>query len=146
MTDWNMYDRLSECITKIAKNDKITPTECKPYYFLLVFIHNPQTDYSKYSEQKTAAEQHLIHIVAGGVLKQPAKPGVCTTRRYSTSEQMLSLDLIKVTEMVFGNFEGKDVRSGSFTVEPFWPPFQGGHCGGTPVDIGHPSKSFKFWR
>ena len=29
------------------------------------------------------------------------------------------LDLIKETEMVFGNFEGKDVRSGSFTVEPF---------------------------
>ena len=27
--------------------------------------------------------------------------------------------LMKETEMVFGNFEGKDVRSGSFTVEPF---------------------------
>ena len=26
---------------------------------------------------------------------------------------------IKETEMVFGNFEGKDARSGSFTVEPF---------------------------
>ena len=49
---------------------------------------------------------------------------------------------IKETEMVFGNFEGKDVRSGSFTVEPFLPPFQGGHLGGTPVDVGHPSKSW----
>ena len=29
------------------------------------------------------------------------------------------LDLIKETEMVFGNFEGKDVRSGSFTAEHF---------------------------
>ena len=26
---------------------------------------------------------------------------------------------IDETDMVFGNFEGKDVRSGSFTVEPF---------------------------
>ena len=26
---------------------------------------------------------------------------------------------MKETEMVFGNFEGKDARSGSFTVEPF---------------------------
>ena len=29
------------------------------------------------------------------------------------------LDLIKETEIVFDNFQGKDVRSGSFTVEPF---------------------------
>ena len=29
------------------------------------------------------------------------------------------LDLIKETEMVFGNFEGKDVLSGSFTAEHF---------------------------
>ena len=44
--------------------------------------------------------------------------------------------------MVFGNFEGKDARTRSFTVERFSPPFQGGHFGGTPVDIGHPSKSW----
>ena len=50
----------------------------------------------------------------------------------------LETTTINETEMVFGNFEGKDVRSGSFTVEPF----QGGHFGGTPVDIGHPSKSW----
>ena len=46
--------------------------------------------------------------------------------------------------MGFGNFEGKDVRSGFFTVEPFLPPFQGGHFGGTPVVIGHPSKSWQI--
>ena len=48
--------------------------------------------------------------------------------------------------MVFGNFEGKDVRSGSFTVEPFRPPFQSGHFGGTSVDIGHPSRSWANFR
>ena len=40
-----------------------------------------------------------------------------------------TLGLIKETEMVFGNFEGKDVRSESLTAEHFWPPSKCGQFG-----------------
>ena len=60
--------------------------------FLCIYVRT-------YSKEKNTVSSYLI------------------VRQYTTWN--LETRFTKETEMVFGNFEGKDVRSGSFTVEPF---------------------------
>ena len=51
-----------------------------------------------------------------GAIYPPTVANACVSRQYIGE---METRLIKETEMFFGNFEGKDARSGSFTVEPF---------------------------
>ena len=56
---------------------------------------------------------HLTHFFSGWVGLGLESSSVLT--QYIGE---METRFIKETEMVFGNFEGKDARSGSFTVEP----------------------------
>ena len=67
--------------------------------------HNPTTN----SDRSTIGRSARLHAGVDSFTRTPRRRILVKWR----------LDLIKETEMFFGTFEGKDVRSGSFTGEHF---------------------------